>query len=291
MSCKPKSSRRQFLVRGAQAAGVATAMGLASTASAGERKRLVIDGMMHLENMGKYWDSMPEEVLEHYDAAGIDKGVIMAVWMPSRESNDWTLKAYKRHPDRFIPIGHVRYQDPEWKDELKRIAQPPFKGLKLHQHELTRDDAKLRDVAKEVIGTAAELGIPLVKVHLVDYGIIDELTKDISEMTWILPHLGCYGYWGQMQKFCELARNRKNVYLDTCAVAPYYEFGKAVQWAGADKITFATDGFVFSPMVEKAKIETLQLPTPYQTPRLTDEELDKILGLNMAKLLKLAPTS
>jgi predicted TIM-barrel fold metal-dependent hydrolase len=287
MSCTRRKSRREFLVRSAQAAGFATAAGLASTASASGRSRLVIDGMMHLEVVGKYWESLPDEVLEHYDAVGIDKGVILATWMPSRESNDWTFAAYRKHPDRFIPFGHVRPQDPDWESELKRVSQPPWKGLKLHESELRAGGRNLRDSAKMVIGKAAELGIPLVKVHLVNYEIIDELTKDISEVTWILPHLGCYGSWGDMQKYCELAKNRKNVYLDTCAVAPYYDFGKAFEWAGVDKITFATDGFEFSPLVEKAKIETLQLPTPFKTPRLTDEQLDLVLGQNMAKLLGL----
>ena len=90
-----------------------------------------------------------------------------------------------------------------------------------------------------------------------------------------------------MRKYCELARKRKNVYLDTCAVAPYYHLGKAFQWAGTDKITFASDGFMYSPLVEKAKIETLRLPTPYKTPMLTDKQLAKILGGTMAKLLGL----
>ncbi len=90
-----------------------------------------------------------------------------------------------------------------------------------------------------------------------------------------------------MPKYCELARNSKNVYLDTCAVDPYYDLGKAFQWAGIDKVTFATDGHEYSPLVEMAKIRTLQLPTPFRTPRLTDAELDQVLGGNMARLLEL----
>jgi len=51
--------------------------------------------------------------------------------------------------------------------------------------------------------------------------------------------------------------------------------------------TFATDGFEFSPLVEKAKIDTLRLPTPFRTPRLTDDEYAMIMGGTMARLLGL----
>jgi predicted TIM-barrel fold metal-dependent hydrolase len=248
---------------------------------------MIIDGMMHLETVGKYWDSLIDEVIEHYEAAGIDKGVALATWMPSRESNDLTLAACRKYPDRFIPFGHVRPID-DWEGELVRITQElGWNGLKLHQGELRHGGPDIKTTTRKIVERAAELGVRIFKVHLVDYPVVDELTREIPGVTWILPHLGCYDRWGDMQKYCELARARENVYLDTCAVEPYYDFGKAFQWAGIDKITFATDGFEFSPLVEKAKIDTLRLPTPFQTPRLTDAEYEMIMGGTMARLLGL----
>ena len=257
----------------------------ASDDRSSRKKRKVLDGMMHLEVYGDYWEGLIDEVIEHYDHAGIDKGVILTTWTPSRESNDRTLEAYEKYPDRFIPFGHVRPEDTDWENELKRVSEPPWKGLKLHQNELRAAGGDAKEETRKIVRKAAEFGINLVKIHLVDYDAIEELTREITDVTWILPHLGCYGRWGDMQKYCELARNRKNVYLDTCAVAPYYEMGKAIEWAGVDKITFATDGHEYSPLVEKAIIETLQLPTPFRTPRLTDEQMDKIMWDNMARLL------
>jgi hypothetical protein len=64
---------------------------------------VVIDGMKHLEVVGKSWEGLEEEMIRHYDAAGIDKGVVMATRMPSRESNDRTRDACQRYPDRFNP--------------------------------------------------------------------------------------------------------------------------------------------------------------------------------------------
>jgi predicted TIM-barrel fold metal-dependent hydrolase len=248
---------------------------------------VIIDGMMHLEVVGEYWDGLVEEVIEHYDASGIDKGVVLATWMPSRESNDITRAACKKYPDRFIPFGHVRPND-DWQNELKRITQEfGWIGLKLHQGELQHGGPDLTATTRSIVELAARLGIRLVKIHLVDYFAVDGLAREFPDVTWILPHMGCYGQWNDMQRYCDLARSQRNVYLDTCAVHNYYDFGKAVGWAGIDKITFATDGHEFSPLVEKAKIDTLRLPTPFRTPRLTQEQYDLLMGGNMARLLGL----
>lgn len=250
---------------------------------------MIIDGMMHLEVVGTYWDGLVEEVIEHYDAAGIDRGVVLATWMPSRESNDWTRAACRRYPDRFIPFGHVRPVD-DWRDELKRIAQElGWTGLKLHQGELKEGGPDMLATTRDIVGEASRLGIRIVKIHLVDFDAVDALSRDFPQVTWILPHMGCYGQWQEMERYCRLARERANVYLDTCAVHAYYLFGKAIEWASADKITFATDGHEFSPLVEKAKIDTLRLPTPFRTPRIGQEDYDLIMGGTMARLLGLSP--
>jgi predicted TIM-barrel fold metal-dependent hydrolase len=249
---------------------------------------MIIDGMMHLEVVGTYWDGLWEEVLEHYDAAGIDKGVVLATWMDSRQSNDLTRAACRRYPDRFLPFGHVRPVD-DWGGELRRITQEfGWTGLKLHQGELRHGGPDVKATTEAIVRRAAGLGVRLVKIHLDDYEAVDALTREIPEVTWILPHMGCYFKGREMQRWCELARARANVYLDTSATDRYHDLDRAVGWAGADKITFASDGHLFSPLVEKAKIDTLRLPTPHRTPRLTDEEYALIMGGTMARLLGLA---
>ncbi|MHC4178022.1 MAG: amidohydrolase family protein, partial [Planctomycetota bacterium] len=167
-------SRRAFLAAGGQAAaaGVATAALAAESEAAGRTP--VIDGMMHLEvfqstSKADYWEGLVEEILEHYDRAGIDKGVILTTWTPSRESNDRTLSAYEKYPNRFIPFGHIRPEDPDWRRELKRISEPPWKGLKLHQGELERAGRDVKEVTRAVIRLAADLEIRLIKIHLVDF--------------------------------------------------------------------------------------------------------------------------
>lgn len=279
-------SRRKFM--GSSSLAVPAAMIAAPAASPSSRLSYqgeVIDGHMHLEAYGTYWEGLVDEIIEHYDHAGIDKGVIFTAWTASKESNDRTEAAYRKYPERFIPFGHVRTQDPDWTQELERIGRQGWKGIKLHQSEISRGP-DLQEKTALVVKKAAACGIRIMLIHLADPEMCRQLSDEIPEVIWILPHMGSYRNSDQMKQYCELARSQKNVYLDT-SNADYYRFGQQFEWAGIEKIIFASDGFWFSPFVERAKIEILQLPTPFRTRRLTDQELGLVLGGNLAKLLQM----
>lgn len=296
MNKSKQTTRREFLRKSVQLTAVA-GIGSYSTAvvaSTREKreKSMVIDCMMHLEvyetdDYGRYWPGMEEEILKHYEVAGIDKGVILTTWTPSRESNDRTLKAYMKYPDRFIPFGHVRPVDEDWESELERISEPPWKGLKLHEGELRAGGRDLKETTRMIFKKVEKYGIPVVKIHLQDYKIVEELTREFSDTTWIFPHMGAYNdpRSTHVKEFCELARDRENVYLDTCGFANYWEFPEWFQLAGIENICFATDGFLLSPIVEKAKVESVGLPTASGKNRLNETELSKILGGNISRIL------
>ncbi len=295
-----KTSRRVFLQKSIIATAF-TGIALPSVKAderckdmTSEKDPLVIDSMMHLEvyvndNYGRYWPGMEEQILEYYDAAGIDKGVILTTWTPSRESNDRTLRVYEKYPDRFIPFGHVRPVDKDWESELKRIAEPPWKGLKLHEGELRAEGRDLRETTKMILRKTAEYGIPVVKIHLQKWPLVQEIVEEFSDITFIFPHMGAYNDPAstRVKEFCKLARERDNVFLDTAGFSNYWEFPEWFQLAGTENICFASDGFYLSPLVEKAKVDTVGMPTPSGKNRLDQKELDKILGGNIARILKL----
>ena len=257
------------------------------------QKSLVIDSMMHLEvyqndNFGLYWPGMEEDILQYYDRAGIDKGVILTTWTPSKESNDRTLRVYEKYPDRFIPFGHVRPVDKDWEEELKRISKPPWKGLKLHEGEL-RVGGDLRKNTIMILSKVEEYDIPVVKIHLQKWPIVQEIVEKFKNITFIFPHMGAYNDPSSthVKDFCELARDKDNVFLDTSGFSNYWEFPHWFNLAGVENICFASDGFYLSPLVEKAKVETVGMPTPTRKDRLNEKELKKILGGNIARILKL----
>lgn len=255
-----------------------------SPSVATRRSGKILDAHMHLEAYGTYWEGLEDQIIEHYDYAGIDRGVVFTAWTPSRESNERTLAAYRKYPDRFIPFGHIRTEDPDWERELERIGEWGWKGIKLHQNEISRG-ADLEEKTRLVVKKASDSGIGVVLIHLEDVDMIKRLAEDFRQVKWIIPHMGSYKNSEEMKSYCELARDNGNLFLDTSG-AQYHRFGQQFRWAGIEKILFASDGFWFSPHVERAKIEILQLPTPFRTPKLTDQELDLILGGNLARILQ-----
>ena len=77
----------------------------------------VIAGMMHLEVVGEYWDGLFEEVIRHYDAAGIDKGVVMNTWMPSREPRTTSVPG--------TAVAHGRGQPRQSRQPAARAPSAP----------------------------------------------------------------------------------------------------------------------------------------------------------------------
>ena len=249
---------------------------------------MIIDGMMHLEVEGDYWDGLEEGIIQQYDALGIDKGVVGTTSLPSRQANDRTLAAYRKHPDHFIPFGHLRPAD-DWEAELARLAEWGWRGLMLHERDLRPGGADAAATTAAIAQKAADVGIGLVQLHLVDYEAVDQLARQLPQVTWILPSMGCWERWQDLEQFCKLAGDRDNVYLGTSGVMrQWVKFNLAAGWAGADKITFASGGYQGSPLVEMAKVEAMRLTDSWKGAVVTDEQLSLILGGNMARLLGLA---
>ncbi len=278
-------SRRAFTTRGSGLVSGMLAASALSPSFASLQEGKVLDGHMHLESYGTYWEGLEDEIIEHYNYAGIDRGVVFTAWTPSRESNNRTLAAHKKHPDRFIPFGHIRTEDPDWENELERIGKLGWKGIKLHQNEISRGP-DLEEKTHLVVKTAADCGVHIILIHLEDVDMVSRLAGELQQVNWIIPHMGSYKTSDEMKSYCDLAKQRANVYLDTSG-AQYHRFGQQFEWAGVEKIIFASDGFWFNPYVEKAKIEILQLPTPFRTPKLTNRELGMILGGNLARILQM----
>jgi hypothetical protein len=196
--------------------------------------------------------------------------------MPSRKSNDITLKAYNKYPDRFIPFGHVRPVDREMQSELMRIGkESKWKGLKLHQGEFP---LAIDELLWPILEMAQESGIRICIFHCAKFRIADEISMDFPKITFIFTHLGRSPNYSMLSDYCAIAKQRENVYLDTSVQDHYEVLSEAVKMAGADKLTFGSDGCVHSPLVELTKIKTLKLPK-------TEEDL--ILGGNISRILEL----
>jgi predicted TIM-barrel fold metal-dependent hydrolase len=108
---------------------------------------------------------------------------------PSRESNDRTLAACRKYPDRFIPFGHLSTEDDYWEAELERIGELGWKGIKLHQSEISRGP-DLEEKTRLVVEKASKSGIRVVLFHLEALDMIGRLADGFPNTTCIIPHMG-----------------------------------------------------------------------------------------------------
>ena len=178
------------------------------------------------------------------------------------------------HPDSEDVVG-----------ELKAIKAMGLKGVKIHpdyQQTFIDDPKNLRIIEK-----AAELGL-LVSVHAgLDLGFPDcthctpSRAKNMLKLTGaenvILAHMGGFALW---EEVADLLIGEK-VRFDTGVVARYMDrslAAKIIRAHGADKVLFATD----SPWASFE--DSYDFVTSLA---LTEEEKNKILGENAAKLLGL----
>ncbi len=242
---------------------------------------MIVDAHMHIEHED------PDVIYAMEKEAGVDKAVIWSIWNPSRESNDLTLRAFKRHPDFFIPFGHIRPSDPYWKDEIRRIAEDlEWKGLKLHFGEFANNKIQTisdlhdshvqgfrRERLDEILEAAQDYGLITVIDCGGRYDVMGGLVKDFTKAPIIIPHLGSNIQY--LKAFCELTQ-LGHVYLDTSFIHVYRVIISAVRLCGSDKLIWGSDGYWMHPVVELAKLKVLKLPK---------EDEEKVLGGNIMRLL------
>jgi len=67
------------------------------------------------------------------DQAGIERSIVFSISLPSRASNELTLRAVRGWEDRLIPYAHALPQEGSIAlEEVRRAAGLGCRGLKLH---------------------------------------------------------------------------------------------------------------------------------------------------------------
>lgn len=237
---------------------------------------MIIDCHVHVKGGDQFRREFPPDlILRTMDEAGIDKSVIFSICLPSRESNDLTLRCYEAAPDRFIPFAHVLPDDGrEALTELQRaVSDRGCKGLKLHVGVM--QEVEIEQI-KAVCAASADLDIPV----LIDFSnrleIAAELTAALPDLKLIVAHLGAPQDERLVDKFIGLALERENVYLDSSYSSCPWKIPDAISRLGADRVIFGSDGPLIHPSIELAKIRVCNL---------SDEDFEKVTWRNIESLL------
>lgn len=244
---------------------------------------MIIDVHSHIGPSWYGWwknEVTEEDFIKTMDKHGIDKACVnyWAIQSEQDTGNDKIAKFAKRYPDRIIPFAVII---PRWNNAVEEVdrcvKKLRMKGLKLHP--AANSYHANSPVVFPIVEKAIQYGLPML-FHSGHDGYshphnLGDLAKRYPEATFIMGHTGEEAVFEGI----ETARQYENIYLDTTgSINLYHIMHRAVDRVGEDRIFFGTDFVACNPGPEIAKVKNVDLP---------DRIISKIMGENLAKLLKI----
>ncbi len=250
------------------------------------RDVLIIDSHAHMSHDGgEGVGFMPQPkcdakgIVERNALIGIDKTCIsswVGIWSDYDLGNQIVYDAIRQFPDKLIGYASL---DPnyveDWGIELKRCYREfGFKGMKPYYPRtlVPYNSPKLDKWYR--YGNAHRL---FSLMHPSDKFAqeIDEVSKKYPNITFLLAHSGIS--FKVAREHCELAKKRKNVFLEiTFTAVTYGSIEFMVEQVGAGKVLFGTDQPMRDPIPQFGWVAYSHL---------SEKEKRKILGENMRKIL------
>jgi len=217
----------------------------------------------------------------------IESGVDVCVLQPIAMKPEQTVKmnrwAINLRDKRVISFGTIHPDFPNWRQEIKRLAQEGIKGVKFHadcQGYYVDDTHMLRiyeAVFKEGLIALFHSGVDRAFSEPF-YCTPARLRKVLDAFPGapiIAAHMGGYRYWDETEKHLI----SRDIYFDTAY--SIHELGieraeKLIKQHGAEKILFGTDSPWRNQATDISLIKSLNLD---------HEAIDGILGNNAKRLL------
>jgi predicted TIM-barrel fold metal-dependent hydrolase len=240
---------------------------------------MIVDAHAHV-GQGRYKSLTPEALLEQMDASGIGRAVICPVEeqiiLHNREGNAYILSQVRRYPTRFVgfAVANPWYGEAAVK-ELARALGEGLRGLKLHP---TLQGFAVNDpIAYPLVEQAGRYGVPVYvhtgTAHFGEPFKLAELARRYPEVTFIMGHAGASDFWYDLPRCHQCA---PNILFETSRNGPGNYRRMALE-LGADYLVFGSNAPESLYALEMASIRDA----------ITDQaELEKILGLNMVRVLK-----
>ena len=244
---------------------------------------MIIDAHLHLRDdvyVGE--EGTPENLVKMMDEVGVDKAVLLRLYVPARKAMEELQEARDKYPHRFIPFFYAipAFYEPVLKLMEEAIKERHFKGIKMHAG-ICRLESYIVD---PVFDLASQLDVPVLIDPAGDYQNIERLAKSFPKAKIIVAHLGHYlcsdGHI--IDRFISIARDYPNLYLDISGVLLVDRIERAIAEIGYERIIWGTDGPSNRPdpvsftKKEMEKVLVLQIG---------EREKRAILGENIALLL------
>ena len=249
----------------------------------------LIDNHNHLwvgQEMDAFTKTQPmglARLLEDLDEAGVDMAGVCTV--AQSMNNEYVLKCVKEHPDRLFGFAFVDPRYPDAVDQLKKMLDEGFVGLKLHPrlHGYMLDNlgivGPLMEVCREykvpmfAHGGSEEMNHPYQ---------FEEVAKAYPDVTIIMGHMCTPNYCETAKK---VAARNANVYLDNSA-AEYLSVktGVMMDGVGPEKILMGSDwpGSHFALSVQKTK-----MAAKFAKNMTPERAFEMMAGENIARILNI----
>ncbi|HHU64010.1 MAG TPA: amidohydrolase family protein [Clostridiales bacterium] len=196
--------------------------------------------------------------------------------------NRWSATVQDK---KIIAFGTIHPDLPNWRQEIKWLADNGFKGVKFHAdcQGYYVDDPHMLNIYRAVIDASLIIlfhsGVDRAFTHpfMCTPQRLARVLDTFPEATIIAAHLGGYRYWDDARRYLL----GKDIYLDTAY--SIHELGleeseQFIKSHGADKILFGTDSPWRDQRDDIALIRSFNLSI---------EDINGILGGNAKKLLGL----
>lgn len=249
---------------------------------------VVIDGHTHFAAEGK---GLPPctvvDLLSTMDNNGMDAVVTCAPYSSIGkdrtydEANRFLADSVKEAPGRILPLVRV---NPHLRENAQHSIQEAiedwgFHGIKLHP----RNESfpiNNEELAYPIAEAAAKLRVPIL-IHTGEpdtYGfaqptLVGGLADAFPDVTLIVGHMGKRLY----EDAILVARWFENVILET-SFRSHREIARAVGRVGADRVVYGSDMPFGVPEIEMMKV---------RLSGIGEEDEEKVMGANMARILKL----
>ena len=241
--------------------------------------------------IGKFYDielemtaGTAEKLIEEGSDAGVTRYVVHSVATTAhqvRSINEFIKKEIDEHKEfiGFMTL-HQDLTEEEVKEEVEWCVKNGFKGVKLHPdfQKFYIDEEKVEKFYR-VIGDR----LPIL-LHMGDNRYefskpnrLASVAKKYPKVKFIAAHFGGYRCWDEVDVY----KGLENIYFDTCSSLPFISTKRAkelIDEFGVDKFFFATDFPMWNAKQELERFCAIDL---------TEKEREKILSLNVKKLLKI----
>lgn len=237
-------------------------------------------------------DATLDGLLASSKRGGIDVSLVLPIATspkPSHTINDFAAAADKREGLRSF--GSVHPGNPQWREELERVAQLGLRGIKLHPEYqgFFADDPACAAVARAagelglwvVFHAGADIGMP-PPIHCTPERVV-RLRQAAPDTKILLAHMGGYLVWEDVLRLLP----EMDVAIDTSfCIAKHPDkhplFAAIIRAVGTDRVFFGTD----SPWEDQG--ESLAATRDFLKENgFSGEETAAILGGNAARLFEL----